>query len=735
MNGFRLWLSELKHIGSNKKILIPFIAVLMIPLIYSGMFLWAFWNPYGSMDQLPVAIVNSDEGADFNDEPLTVGKEFVNNLEDSGDFKYDVVSKEEGYDGLKNHEYYMLVEIPKNFSASATTILDENPEKLQLKYVPNEGFNFLSAQIGESATEQMKGKLADEMSETYANAMFAQFNELKTGLADASSKAGELNNGAKDLDSGAQELKDKLKTFTDKQLQFTDGTKELRQGTAQVATGATDLNQGLTALQDGYSEIINGADASKNGAIQLRDGLSQSKDGAAQLEQGLDQLVQQSGGLEQSTKDLTASLQTLKHGAQQVDQSAATLSEKVGGLKDGLAPVIEQMPKEEQEKILAQLEQLNQGAQQLAGATGQLASGSQKIVDKTAALPNQMASLSEAHTTLKQGATALSAGQTDLFNGASDLVQGEEKLVAGIQTFNDKLGNANAGASELATGANQVNQGANELFTGSSQLADGSQRLAKGANDLSSGTNELTTGTSEFENNLSEASSKAQDVQTSMKTEEMLAKPVGLDKNSVNEVPNYGTGFTPYFLSLGLFVGALIITIVYPVKEPSAAPRNAFSWFFAKFGVLVSAGLIQAVIAASVILYGLGLEVASVPYFYLFSILTSLTFMAMIQVLVTTLGDPGRFIAILILIMQLTTSAGTFPLELIPEPLQMFNPVLPMTYSVEGFKAVISEGDYNLMWQDSSILAIFLLGSVIITISYFIVAMRRKRLTSVENVA
>lgn len=735
MNGFKLWLSELKHIGSNKKVLIPFIAVLMIPLIYSGMFLWAFWNPYGSMDQLPVAIVNSDEGAEFNDEPLTVGKEFVDNLEDSGDFKYEVVSKEEGYDGLSNHEYYMLVEIPENFSSSATTILDENPEKLQLKYVPNEGFNFLSAQIGESATEQMKAKLADEMSETYANAMFAQFNELKTGLADASTKAGDLNNGAKDLDSGAKELKEKLRTFSDKQLQFTDGTQELRQGTSEVATGANELNQGLSALQNGYGQIVSGANSSKDGAIQLRNGLSQSKDGAAQLEQGLAQLVQQSGGLEQSSQELSNSLKSLNGGAQQVNQSAATLSEKVGGLKEGLAPVIAQMPEEQQQKILAQLDQLNQGAKQLSGATSQLATGSQQVVEKTASLPNQMASLSEAHSKLQQGATALSAGQNELYNGAAALVQGQEKFVAGVQTFNDKLTSANTGAAQLADGAAQVNQGANELFNGSSQLADGSQKLAKGANDLSSGTNELTSGTSEFESNLSEASSKAQDVQTSMKTEEMLAKPVDLDKNSVNEVPNYGTGFTPYFLSLGLFVGALIITIVYPVREPSAAPRNAFSWFFAKFGVLVSAGLIQAVIAASVILYGLGLEVESVPYFYLFSILTSLTFMAMIQVLVTTLGDPGRFIAILILIMQLTTSAGTFPLELIPEPLQIFNPVLPMTYSVEGLKAVISEGDYSLMWQDSSVLAIFLLGSVIITIGYFIVAMRKRRLTSVDDAA
>ena len=188
----------------------------------------------------------------------------------------------------------------------------------------------------------------------------------------------------------------------------------------------------------------------------------------------------------------------------------------------------------------------------------------------------------------------------------------------------------------------------------------------------------------------------------------MFASPVKVKTEKMAEVPNYGTGFTPYFLSLGLFVGALLLSIVYPLRDTVGVPKSGFSWFISKFGVLLSVGIIQAVVADVILLFGLGVEVQSIPYFILFSIVTSLAFIALIQCLVTAFGDAGRFIAIITLIIQLTTSAGTFPLELIPKLLQPFNAWLPMTYSVSGLKAVVSSGDFNFMWQNIGILMIFI---------------------------
>src|SRR5699024_5836238 len=160
----------------------------------------------------------------------------------------------------------------------------------------------------------------------------------------------------------------------------------------------------------------------------------------------------------------------------------------------------------------------------------------------------------------------------------------------------------------------------------------------------------------------------------------MIANPVEVGNEQINDVPNYGTGFAPYFLSLGLFVGALLLSIVYPLREPAGIPSSGFNWFLGKFVVLFSIGIIQALIASAILILGLGIEVQSVPFFILYAILTSLVFITLIQFLVTCFDDPGRFIAIILLIMQLTTSAGTFPLELIPNILQPLILILLLIY-------------------------------------------------------
>src|SRR5699024_4350759 len=235
------------------------------------------------------------------------------------------------------------------------------------------------------------------------------------------------------------------------------------------------------------------------------------------------------------------------------------------------------------------------------------------------------------------------------------------------------------------------------------ELKQSADDLAQGSSDLATGTDDLKAGTEEFNEEMSKAAKEAGDVHATEETHNMMANPVEVETEKINEVPNYGTGFAPYFISLGLYVGALLLSIVYPLRAPTTTPTSGFNWFLRKTAGLGVIGLIQAILVASILLFGLGIEVQSVALFYMYAIFTSWTFIAIVQFLVTCFDDPGRFAAILILILQLTTSAGTFPLELIPKMLQPFNAILPMTYSVTGFKAVISSGNFNVMWQTSFI--------------------------------
>lgn len=229
----KLFLKEFSAIIKNKKLLIPIIAVMFIPVLYSGMFLWAFWDPYDHLDDLPVAIVNEDAGAVLEGNELHLGNDLVDNLKESKDFNFQFVDKEEAYKDLNDQQYYMLVEIPKDFSKNATTLLEDKPQKMNLIYVPNESYNFLSAQIGGTAVEKIKASLSEKVTETYAETMFDKVGELADGIGQASDGALQISEGAADLKDGSKTLHEKLELLANKSIEFNNGVSTASKGSKE----------------------------------------------------------------------------------------------------------------------------------------------------------------------------------------------------------------------------------------------------------------------------------------------------------------------------------------------------------------------------------------------------------------------------------------------------------------------------------------------------------------------
>ncbi|WP_157632433.1 YhgE/Pip family protein, partial [Bacillus cereus] len=237
MRGFMLLGKEFTEIIKSKKILIPIIAVLFVPLLYAGMFLWAFWDPYEQLDDLPVAVVNLDKGAVFDGKPIEVGKGLVDELKNNKSFKWEFVSEKEAKEGMENRKYYMLVRVPENFSDNATTLLKENPRPLNLEYIPNESLNFLSSQIGGTAIEKIKGEVSNTLTKTYAEKMFDSIKDVSQGFADAKDGANKLHDGAGELQDGSGKVTDGLHTLQGKSGEMVDGVHKLADGSGQVTDG------------------------------------------------------------------------------------------------------------------------------------------------------------------------------------------------------------------------------------------------------------------------------------------------------------------------------------------------------------------------------------------------------------------------------------------------------------------------------------------------------------------
>ncbi|MBK5496035.1 YhgE/Pip domain-containing protein [Bacillus sp. TH13] len=932
MKGNQLLRKEFTEIIKNKKILIPIIAVLFVPILYAGMFLWAFWDPYKQLDDLPVAVVNLDKGAVFDGKPIEVGKGLVDNLKDNKSFKWEFVSEKEAKKGMEGRKYYMLVRIPDDFSSNATTLLKDNPKPLNLEYIPNESLNFLSSQIGGTAIEKIKGEVASTLTKTYAEKMFDSIQDVSKGLADGAEGANKLHDGSSELHDGSSKVTDGLHTLQGKSGEMKDGAQKLADGSNKLVDGSGKVTNGLNTLNsktgemqigigklvDGSGKVTNGLNTlnSKTGEMQtgigklidgsgkvtdglntlnsktgeMQKGIGELHDGSEKVTGGLNKLVSKSGELKTGTTDLSNGMGKLVEGQSQLEEgsqaiqkglqdlnsnvqkSAAdleemqskvpsilnTVNEKIDGAGANvnqlneltqstagdaktatqdvanLQKQIESLPKEYQEQLqpfitsavkstatvqqkatgvaggtnklneevkqlkgeinqktnglqnelpnpagvkilaggIAKLtnaqnefvskfhgfgegldnakigaDKLKDGSVQLIDGVAQLQSGSGKVtagLGQLSAGANQMAGgvnqLANGSSQVTGGLGTLSAGANQMAGGVNQLADGSSQVTGGLGTLSVGANQMAGGVNQLADGSNQVttglgtlNGGLNKMSTGSTQLIDGVNKLADGSGKVTDGLVKVNDGSGELAEKLGEGAEKTGEVKGTDKTYDMFASPVKVKTEKMAEVPNYGTGFTPYFLSLGLFVGALLLSIVYPLRDTVGVPKSGFSWFISKFGVLLSVGIIQAIVADVILLFGLGVEVQSIPYFILFSIVTSLAFIALIQCLVTAFGDAGRFIAIITLIMQLTTSAGTFPLELIPKFLQPFNAWLPMTYSVSGLKAVVSSGDFDFMWQNIGMLMIFIVVLSLGTIASLTLMHKRQFKNVAEN--
>jgi putative membrane protein len=708
--------NELLGILHNRKLLIAVIGVMTVPLLYSGTYLWAFWDPYGHLDRLPVAVVNNDQGAVYDGSKLEIGKDLVKELKKKESFQWKFVSEKEADKGLKNQNYYIKVEIPKDFSEDATTLQSENPKKLTLIYTPNEGYNYLSSKIGDSAIEKIKEEVSSSVTKTYAKSMLQNIKDVANGLAKAGDGAASLNDGTVQVDSGAKKLEENLKTLATKSVAFSEGTVSAQTGSKQLQDGLNQFGTGLGQIKDGTSGLLTGAQKSQEGATQLSNGLAGAAAKMPELQSGSQQVAD-------GAAQLNSAMGQWQQGAAETKSGAESLNQ---GLQATLAEVSQMAAASTDE---AQKKQLTDLQTTLEGLTA----GSKGVEDGVGNLSETAGTLSQASENLSAGAGKLNAGQdqlaggiNQLASGAKDLAVGQTQLTTGLSTLNDKIGLAMNGFSGITSGIQSLTSGLNQLAAGSAQFQSGTSQLANGSSDLESGVNKLSAGSKELKDQLQSGAKDASGIKANNSVYDMFSKPVSLKTSRLNHVPDYGTGFAPYFLSLSLFVGALVLSVIFPMLVPAGEPKSGFGWFAGKLGVILIVGLAQALLADVILLKVLGLEVKSVPFFIMLSIFTSWTFFAIIQFLVTVLENPGRFLAIIILVLQLTSSAGTYPIELSPSLLQTINHFMPMTYAVAGFRAIISTGDFNFMWRNIGFESIFFIGFLVLTLTFFLTRFKKK---------
>lgn len=396
------------------------------------------------------------------------------------------------------------------------------------------------------------------------------------------------------------------------------------------------------------------------------DDLTKAKDASSQLVNGLNSLYD--GSLEINNGLVSAS-----NGTNSLVNGLNTLNVGQSKLTTGLATAV------------TGANQLKSGAESVSGgiAQGQAALGAYIATNPTAADNPYIKGLSLALTASKNG---------------------QAQVIAGLGNMSTQLDSAKNGSNELVNGSSQLSAGATTLETGINKLSSGSLTLSSGVYQAKDGMTQLsekiTTG--------ADAATASTNPDKTSKQVKVMSAPVSMTVSSYDLVANYGSGFAPYFISLALWVGGLLSFFVIDFTKKPKTKKIALM----KYGILALLGTAQSVLLALVLQFSLGLDVVNPWQFYSFIILVSLTFMAIIQLLVQHLENIGRYLAILLLILQLASAAGTFPKETLPSFFQIISSALPMTYSVSGFRDILFTNELSNVWVPAIYFAVILLLSI-----------------------
>ena len=676
--------AEWKHLFNNKILLISMAVISFIPILYSGFFLGSIWDPYGQTKNLPVAFVNEDKGASLNGKSLNVGESVEKKLKDNHDLGWEFVSKQQADEGVNSGHFYAVVTIPSDFSQKAASITKSEPQQAVINFTTTPAKNYIGSLVSNQAAAKVKSSVSEQITQAYAKGILENLDKLGIGLDAAANGASTLHDGLGRLQSGTQT--------------YVGGVRQLAVNQQSLAGGLAQLSDGSRKLQAGLGQLSNN--------LPTESQLSQLSDGMKQLQSGINQL---NASVSNPSPVLVAQQNKVETEAQTLAQTMRASESDLSAAGDTLRTLGTQAAASGSESTTISLSQISNISRAFTET--------QTIIAQTTTLLGDLQTLTQ----------QLSAQQTQLQAGVSVLNNGVNQLTPNAITAFNGYNSVRFANNQLLAGSASLTNGLSEAKSGSQKLANGASLLESRSGALIDGTSQLASGADTLANKLADASNRIKIQPTGATTQQQIANPVKSEMTEKGNVPNYGYALSPYVLSLSLFVGAIVLNVIYPIRKTFSEQESAIRWWLSKASVAGVAAFMQATILMLVMVFFLGLTPEHPAHFIGAIYLTSFAYMSIVSLLVIVLDNPGRFLAMVLLVLQLGSSEGTFPIQTANGFFQAINPLVPMTYSIRVLRQAISGGLDNAFYGGSMwVLAGFLLVANLLTIGFFAYRGKRK---------
>ncbi|MGV1004932.1 MAG: YhgE/Pip family protein [Candidatus Nanopelagicales bacterium] len=670
------------------------IFVMLVPVLYGAIYLSASWDPYGRLGNLPVAVVNADVPTTFNGQEVAAGADFVSELQKGAAFQYHDVDAAQAQQGLRDGDFYLVVSVPAEFSANLVSGAGDDPQRARVDLYRNDANGFVVGTITGSAQTKIAQAVNEAAEVAYFNAVFANLHKIRAGMESAEEGATALATGLGSAHDGAKALRTGTKAALAGSTELSAGASSLASGLEMAKTGSASLAGGLGELETGTSKLSAGAADVADGTQQLNDEVVPALDDVLSV---MTQVQKDAAALDKEIneiRDAVGTGQAVDTGLQSISAALTDLAAANPDLADQIAPI--------QATLATAQAKVTTVSDTVDGALDRLTTLTTRVQDTSTA---KVKRARDGIVKLNEGAHEVAAGAAKVATNTAKAASGATELAAGIAA-------ASAGADKLSAGTGSLQRGAKEVDSGTSQLS-------KGLGKLQSGGTALQTGLADGVKRIPALSGEQQNGSI-----QVLAAPADVQMTVLNPANFYGRGLAPMFFSIALWVfGISVFLVVRPITGRALAGRGspirlALTAWLPIGGIAVTGGLLMVLIVWAT----LGLDPVHPWLFLGLLVLAACAFSAIAHLLRTALREVGTSILLVVLILQLSSTGGTYPTPLLPGFFAAISPFMPMTYLIDAFRVTISGGEMSRLMTDLTVLT-----GILVAAQFLVVLVVRHR--------
>ncbi|ACQ52518.1 YhgE/Pip domain-containing protein [Clostridium botulinum] len=704
-NIFKIYKRDLQNIITNWIAIVVMLGLMILPSLYAWFNIKSSWDPYSNTKSISVAVVNKDKAASFKGQSINVVEELVNKLKMNKNIGWKFVDEKEAEKGVKYGKYYASIMIPEDFSYKILSITRDKQEKPTLIYSVNEKSNAVAPKITSKGVTTIQSEVTKTFVKTVNGIIFEMFNKL--GI---------------ELEKGKPKLKDLMNMIfyvNDKIPEINASIDKLEKGAITLEEFIEKINKDIPLIKDTINRALSAGDKTKLF-------LSKSKEGINNVAPYIKQDLIIARKINSTAEVL------IEEGVDLIGKNFSKARENLLSSKDKLTNV-----KEILNSILELIDIINKDKKNII-----MNDFENKIKDMKERVTNKIENINTVISSIDRGEKVSVEVLNRLNNKANGIDSILEKT---IEDFNPQIVPAiNNVLNDLIVVADntiQLLKNANENLPGATELLDkgytGAEKGIKGIKILKSNLPSIEKSIGEVSNKLKtlDDDEKLNEIIKLMKSNakiesDFISNPVEIKENRIYPIPNYGSAMAPFFTTLSLWVGALILVSILSVevKDIKGAKKlKVHEKYFGRYFTFMTIAIFQALIVSLGDIYLLKVYVSNKSIFILFSIFISIIFSMIIYTLVSVFGNVGKALGVILLVLQISASGGTFPIEVTPRFFQRINPLLPFTYAVSGMREAVGGVIEGILLRDIIILLIYF------TLSILLALLLKKKLEKVNK--